>query len=83
MTDNVNMIFRKVGGIWLRVDSREPKPPTLADCLNYLKITIDEDTQFCRIKRYTKDICVTIIYRAYNEAKITINIHTYKWKNTR
>lgn len=27
------MIFQEVGGKWLRVDSRDPAPPTLADIL--------------------------------------------------
>lgn len=68
------MEFRQVGGTWLRVDSREPKPPTLAEILETLNIVIDDDTQFCRIIRYYNNIKRTITYRA-NGGTITINIH--------
>lgn len=54
-------LFRKVGGVWQRVDSQSQKPLTLAEFIKQLGIIIDDDCQFCRIIRNNK----TITYRAY------------------
>lgn len=67
------MTFKEVDGKWLRVDSQDQKPPTLAEVLNTINIVLDDDTQFCRIIRYWADIKETITYRAY-DGKITISI---------
>ena len=76
MTNNKQeYIFREVDGIWRRVDSQEPEPPTLAEFMKSIFITIDDDTQFCRIIRYGHKCRQTIIYRAYTGAKVRITIH--------
>lgn len=77
--DHKELIFRQVCGTWLQINSPEQTPPTLAEWLESLQIVIDDDAEFCRIKRYFADEYQTIIYRAYNQAKITINIHWNKY----
>lgn len=37
---NKKMIFQEIGELWLRVDSRNPDPPTLAEVLYNNKFTI-------------------------------------------
>lgn len=69
------MQFRVVDDLWRRVDSREPQAPTLAETLKELEIVIDDSCQFCRIIRYYEDYHETIVYRAYNMSKVTINIY--------
>ena len=73
------MTFQEVGGQWLRVDSRDPAPPTLAEVFNELQIIIDDNTQFCRIIRYYEKYKETITYRAYG-GRITINIQYNGYK---
>lgn len=77
--NNETMIFRESGGKWLRVDSREQEPPTLANILEKLNVIIDDNAQFCRIIRYYDKWKQTIIYRAYTCAKITISIYYNKY----
>lgn len=67
------MIFRELEGKWVRVDSRNTTPPTLAEVLNSINIILDDDAQFCRIIRYWTDIRETITYRAH-AGQITISI---------
>lgn len=71
--ENKNMKFQEVDGLWRRVDSQEPNPPTLAEVLEQLHIVVDDCTQFCRIIRYTDDYKETIVYRVYGKL-ITIDI---------
>lgn len=68
-----DMIFRKVSGIWRRVDSPSQNPPTLAEILEELNIIVDDNCEFARIKQYDK--MRAIWYRA-SAGKITITI----WK---
>ena len=50
------MTFRNVGGMWRRVDSREPQPPTLAEVLKEFDLQIDDRTEFARIKDYENQL---------------------------
>ena len=68
------MKFQEVDGNWRRVDSQEPNPPTLAEVLEQLNIVVDDNTQFCKIIRYTDKYKETIVYRVYDR-EITINIY--------
>lgn len=73
MKPQEEMIFKSVNGLWVRVDSHDPKPGTLAETLQELNIIIDDKCQFARLYDYDNNIC--IYYRAHAK-KITITI----WK---
>lgn len=67
----IRMIFQEVGGMWRRIDSQEPKPPTLADTLKELNIVIDDKTEFARIRDYLYN---NYIFYRNNGGKIIIEI---------
>lgn len=63
-------IFRPVKGRFVCV-SFLACPITIDDVLSFLALKIDDDCQFCRIKRNG----TTYEYRRYNNSKITLTVY--------
>lgn len=67
MKPQISKVFRNMNGFW-----RSPSDGfLLSDFLDILGIIIDDDCQFCRIVQFDR----IIEYRAYNNAKIVINVN--------
>lgn len=51
--DDYRLIFREVDGLWVEITNNLPRfyNMTLADYLSQVNIVIDDDCQFCRIRR--------------------------------
>lgn len=62
-------VFRNVDGVWRDVTG---DGDILADVLLQYDLVVDDKAQFVRFIDYEHDIY--ILYRAYNDAKITLTI---------
>lgn len=77
MKQHKEIVFRLIEGIWQDVAGDSG---TLADTFERLGIIIDDNAQFCRIVRYYEKYTEYIEYRAYNQAKVTVNIHIVNYE---